>query len=79
MTTAIEDLMERPYSWGWNGEAKRYRCYMYVLNSSVKTFTENLKQLIGMKVNKMSIICGDFHINLLNVWNHTSSLNTSWM
>lgn len=76
MTTVVEDLME---CLTVEIEMEKQRnivitCVYRTPGSSVKTFIENLEQLlVGMNANKMSIFCGDF--NLLNVSSHMSSSN----
>lgn len=76
MTTVIENLMECITV---EIEMKKQRnimvtCIYRTPGSSIKTFSDNLEQLlVEMNENKMSIICGDFNINLLNVCNHPGS------
>ncbi|KAI2647507.1 DNA-directed RNA polymerase subunit omega [Labeo rohita] len=78
MTTAIADLME---CLTVEIEMKKQRnifvtCIYRTPGSSITVFNNKLEQLlVGMNENKVSVICGDFNINLLNVSNHTSSLD----
>lgn len=77
MTNATEDLME---CLTIEIEMKKQRnivvtCIYRTPGSSITTFNNKLEQLLfGINENKVSIICGDFNINLLNVSNHTGSL-----
>ncbi len=76
MTTVIEYVME---CLTVEIEMKKQRnivvtCIYRSPGSSITAFNNKFEQLlVGLNENKVSIICGDFNINLLNVSNHTSS------